>query len=73
MWGLGVSFGGSVGLMAFLVMKCVWDMLSKTKVAKRIEEINELSVAALTRRNELTQDQIAILERIACAIEDSVD
>ena len=67
-WGLGASFGASIGLMSFVVMKCVWDWATNTKAAKQMKEIHEMSVAALTRRNELTEEQIGKLDKIACAI-----
>ena len=71
-WGLGASLGASVGLMSFVVLKCLWDMATKTKAAMRLNEINELSIAALTRRNELTEQQIEHLGVIAMAMESQV-
>lgn len=68
-WGLGAATGGSVGLMAFVVLFAGWSWLANTKTVKRATEVAELSLTALDRRNELTTNQIALLERIASATE----
>lgn len=68
-WGLGVTLGGSIGLMGFIVLYDLWVRLARSKVMKRANELAELSQAALTRRNDLTEKQIETLERIAVAIE----
>ena len=68
-WGLGATFGGSIGLMAFVVMFAGWQWLANTKTAKRASEVAELSLKALDRRNDLTNEQINMLERVASAVE----
>lgn len=68
-WGLGVTCGGSFGLMVFVVLFAVWKWLAETKIAKAGREIAELSLNALIKRNELTEEQIDMLERIAVACE----
>lgn len=69
-WGLGVSLGASVGMMTFVMLATGLRLLTMTKAAKTVAEINELSLAALNRRNELTEDQNAMLLRIAVCCED---
>ncbi|MAT51433.1 MAG: hypothetical protein CMK32_09655 [Porticoccaceae bacterium] len=68
-WGLGVTLGGSVGLMAFVALKALFDWATNSKPAKRIEEFNQASLFALERRNDLTEIQIAKLGKIASALE----
>jgi len=68
-WGLGVTIGGSMGLMLFIVLYDLWCRLARSKAAKRANELAELANVALTRRNELTEQQIQLLERIAVATE----
>ena len=67
-WGLGVSFGGSIGLMAFVLMFAVWKAFSETETAKTIEQHNDLVLAALLRRNDLTAKANEDLEKIAIAM-----
>jgi len=69
-WGIGVSSGACFGLLMFFVLKTVLDWLMNTKQYKRLEDYNERSVAALTRRNLLTEKQIDELARIADAMQD---
>lgn len=66
-WGLGVSLGASVGFMVFVLLFGFY----KDKTGQRAKEINEESVAALKRRNELTGYQVAALERIADTMEET--
>lgn len=68
-WGLGVTLGGSIGLMAFVVLFAGWSWLANTKTVKRASEVAELSLKALDRRNDLTEGQIATIERIAIVAE----
>ena len=68
-WGVGVTLGGSIGLMVFVVLFAGWQWLANTKTAKRASEVAELSLKALDRRNELTHEQIQMLERVASAVE----
>ena len=69
-WGLGVSLGASFGLMSFVVLKFTWDATVNSKPIKRANELAELANAALIRRNELTEQQIAKLGEIAEMIDD---
>lgn len=56
-WGLGATAGGSIGLMLFVVLWSIWAVITKrTKAAKRLEEMQQIANAALTRRNELTEE-----------------
>jgi hypothetical protein len=64
-WGLGTTLGGSIGLMSFIALKCIWDMTVNSKPMKRANELAELANAALVQRNELTEKQIERLEQIA--------
>ena len=67
-WGIGVTLGGSIGIMAFVVLFTVWRWVTNAKAARRASEIAELSLQALARRNHLTVEQIEKLDRIAAAI-----
>ena len=74
-WGLGVTIGGSFGLMFFIVLFAGWNWLTNTTAVKRAAEVAELSLAALDKRNELTVRQIEYLAAIAAAAkryEDSI-
>ena len=64
-WGLGTTLGGSIGLMSFIALKCIWDMTVNSKPMKLANELAELANAALVQRNELTEKQIERLEQIA--------
>ena len=68
-WGLGVTFGGSIGLMLFVLMNYGFKRLAESESAKSIEHYHKLSQEALVERNMLTKRQIAVLERIAEANE----
>lgn len=68
-WGLGTTLGGSIGLMSFIAMKCIWDMIFNSKPVKRANELAELANSALVRRNELTEQQIDRLDSIAHSAE----
>ena len=68
-WGLGATCGGSIGMMAFIMLVSLWKWLTETKAAKRSSEVAELMLAALDRRNELTNEQLVLLGRIAVAME----
>lgn len=68
-WGLGTTLGGSIGLMSFIALKCIWDMTVNSKPMKRANELAELANAALVRRNELTEKQIEKLNDIAHVID----
>ncbi len=68
-WGLGTTLGGSIGLMSFIALKCIWDMTVNSKPLKRANELAEIANAALVRRNELTEKQIEKLNDIADVID----
>ena len=68
-WGLGVTVGGSFGMMCFIVLFAGWNWLTNTKAVKRAAEVAELSLAALDKRNKLTVQQIEYLAAIAAAAE----
>jgi len=76
-WGVGVTLGGAIGVMAFIVLYAVWDALwqklMKTKAGRCARELSELTLAAVEQRNELTREQILMLERVAQAIETVAD
>lgn len=63
-WGLGVTLGGSFGLMVFVVLYGLWCRLINSKAYKRAEEIADQSLAALERRNELTESQNHYFEKL---------
>jgi hypothetical protein len=69
-WGLGVSFGASFGLMSFVILKAIWDATANAKPVKRANELAELANKALMRRNELTEQQIEHLATIASSLEE---
>ena len=68
-WGFGVTLGGSVGLMAFVLMNYGFKRVAESETAKSIEYYHKLSQEALVERNMLTKRQIAVLERLAEANE----
>jgi hypothetical protein len=72
-WGLGVSCGGSIGAMSFVVLLYFWNLLVKSAQFRRANEFAELSYAALVRRNELTEKQIEQLEKMTVVIKDAAD
>lgn len=72
-WGLGVTLGGSIGMMAFVVLFTGFKWMTQTEAVKKAERVSELSIAALTRRNQLTSEQIEQLNRIASAMEKQLD
>lgn len=67
-WGIGATAGGSIGMMTFVVMLFGWRWLVETKAVKRSIEVAELSLSALEKRNEISCEQIAILERLTSAV-----
>lgn len=69
MWGLGVSLGGSVGIMLFVVVFTAWMHLVSGARIRRTQEIAELSLKALDRRNHLTEKQISELSELSCAVQ----
>ncbi len=72
-WGLGVSFGASIGAMSFVVLLYLWNLLVRSEQYKRANEYAELSQAALVRRNELTEQQIEQLAKMTECIRDAAD
>ena len=64
-WGLGVSLGGAVGLIAFFAMFMAlekWGGRAATKA--KLTDLNEKSLDALLERNDLSRTQIAWIERL---------
>ena len=61
-YGLGGAAGASVAMLAFVV-------LVRNKNVKTSVKVAELSLKALVCRNELTTEQLRLLERIASAVE----
>ena len=72
-WGLGVSCGASIGTMGFVVVMAVWNWLTKTEIAKRANEINELSIAALSKRNDISEEANVLMGRMAAVMEAMYD
>lgn len=68
-WGFGVTAGGSVGVMLFVILFSGWQRLVNIKSVRQAVETADLSIALLSQRNDLTQQQVAVLERIAAAME----
>ena len=68
-WGLGVSCGASIGMMGLVVMMELFNRFTKTEIVKRANEINELSIAALSERNDIGVASNVLLERVAAAME----
>lgn len=71
-WGLGVSLGAAVGCLLFIVLWRLLDKVLTSPAAKAIEEVNALNLAALNRRNELTEEQVGMLAKIVATIEFAV-
>lgn len=70
-WGLGVSFGASVGLLAFMVAKAGMDwLLGKADHLERMMQRDVDSLEKLERRNSLTIETIVALDKIAEAVRD---
>jgi len=67
-WGLGVSLGGAVGLLVFMLTKLWLDWAFGHRA--RVEDMNKDSLRALLRRNELMLQIIDAADRIAEAIEE---
>jgi len=68
-WGLGTTFGGSIGLMGFIVLYDLWARIARSKAARRANELAELANTALMRRNELTEQQVEHLKSISRSVE----
>ena len=71
-WGLGVTLGGSFGLMAFVILYFVWDVVKttwlKTETGKRFDQLSEAFVISLQRQNERTAEQNEKLDKLAESI-----
>jgi hypothetical protein len=52
LWGSGISLGFCVGLVTWAIVKAGMDKV--LGVSRTVRDINERSIAALERRNELT-------------------
>ena len=69
-WGVGVSFGASFGLLFLVVMLCFVVAFCTSDRVKKSTELAEAANAALFRRNELTEKQIEHLATIASSLEE---
>lgn len=72
LWGLGASSGASVGLIAFLLFKESLDWVCGRSKAIRdlVAKYEADTLAALVRRNDLTVETIASIDRIADKVEE---
>ncbi len=69
-WGLGVSLGGAVGLLVFMIAKIGLDwVLGRAEAVERVIDFHHKSLGALERRNNLTVEITEALRRIAEAAE----
>ena len=69
-WGLGVSLGGTVGLLVFIIAKGGLDwVFGRAEAVERVIDFHHKSLRALEQRNSLTVDTIAALEQIAETVE----
>lgn len=66
-WGIGVTAGGSIGLMVFVVLFAAWSMLVKTPTMRRAEELSELAYTAMLHTNELSEQQLTQITAIAAS------
>jgi len=65
-WGLGVSFGASIGALCYVA--AYWTLqwaAGKSRDRREFIAQNEKVLSALVVRNELTQEQVEQLNRIA--------
>lgn len=62
--GLGTTLGGSLGLMFFVVMFDWFKRIAHSKHVREAEAVARLSLDALHRRNELTEEQVALIQRL---------
>jgi hypothetical protein len=69
-WGLGASCGAAFGIVLSVILLDCWKKIAKCEQIKRADQLAELANAALMRRNELTEQQIAKLGEIAEMIDD---
>lgn len=63
-WGLGASLGAAVGLITFALAIAFLEGFTGKTMARLVDH-NVKALQALERRNELTKDTIAALNRIA--------
>jgi hypothetical protein len=68
-WGLGVSVGGSIGTMCFVLMLAAFKRATESETAKEILSFHERSHEALQERNQLTEKQIEHIAAIRWAME----
>lgn len=69
-WGLGVSLGGGIGLVGFVLT--MWALQWVTGRAAHVEAMQDFShrsLAALLARNLMTEDTNAALQRIVVTLE----
>ena len=70
-WGLGVSLGAAIGLLAFMVAKEGMDwVLGRRAIRIASELYGDETLAALKRRNELTIQTVEQMVRGADATEE---
>lgn len=68
-WGLGITTGASFGIIIFLIAYAGINWFTNTQPVKDAASIAELTLTALKERNELTKDQLKLLERVALSCE----
>lgn len=61
-WGLGVSVGGAVGVLFFVLFFKAMERLLNTKAVKESIDYAEKSLEALQERNDLT---VQIIDQLA--------
>lgn len=73
-WGLGVSFGASIGMMCFVLLYATFKWFTESESVKAIEEINDLTYQALLNRNEISSrmlEHMIIIANAAHAYQES--
>jgi hypothetical protein len=71
-WGLGASSGASFGILLCVMLFDLWSKIARSERIKRVNELADLANAALMRRNELTEQQIAKLGEIVTIMDDAL-
>lgn len=72
-WGLGVSIGGSVGLMSFFVMYHFFKVWVNDESLKSLRNFQKQQMEALEKRNELTVQSIEQLVGIKIGLDKLVE
>lgn len=69
-WGLGVSCGGAFGVLLFFVLFYAMERWTGRAASKaNIHDVNEKSLEALKERNEISREQVALLNDIAVSLD----